>query len=226
MKSLRLSLLLAAFCIPLITCMAIKRIPFNGLLLDAQGKAIRNARIWTDDKRDYALSDKQGRFRLTDVAPTDTIFIEIKKTKYSLPVDGKKSIRILLGDEIVSSEDTELASYGYGYVSRRERTSPSDYISGTDLLTTGRSDVITALQGKVAGLDITYENGEQVIRMRGNKSILGDSTPLYIVDGLTRDTLSDVPLNDIDYVEVMKDGSIYGSRGANGAIYVHTKYEK
>ncbi len=60
--------------------------------------------------------------------------------------------------------------------------------------------------------------------MRGLNSIKLSQTPLFIVDGIEVTTLTNVSVWDVDYVEVLKDASIYGSRGANGAILVHTKH--
>ena len=59
--------------------------------------------------------------------------------------------------------------------------------------------------------------------MRGTKSLTGPSEPLYIVDGVTMPSIDNVNVFDIDYIEVMKDASIYGSQGANGAILIFRK---
>ena len=60
------------------------------------------------------------------------------------------------------------------------------------------------------------------MNIRGLKSFISDSTPLFVVDGFIVETLNDVPIYDIDYVEILKDGHMYGSRGANGVILVFT----
>src|SRR5438105_3610472 len=93
---------------------------------------------------------------------------------------------------------------------------------------------IEALQGKIPGADIYRDNGYAGggvnIRIRGNRSnnstSSGANAPLIIIDGAQGVSLDDVNPNDIESIDVLKDGSstaIYGSRGANGVIIVTTK---
>jgi len=120
---------------------------------------------------------------------------------------------------IFAEEDEEIVGLGYGFVKQRERTIPVSGISGEELQRTGKMDILEALEGKVAGY--TYFNGEA--RIRGNNSILLDSQPIYVVDGIEVFSLSYLTVYDVDHVEVLKDASIYGVRGSNGAIVVYTK---
>lgn len=222
-----LSLLL---CLSCIATNAQRKVPFNGLLLDALGKPIKNARIYTINPRNYALSTSEGRFGLTDVSANDTLRILIKKRIYKIPTDGKKSIIINLSDEknITSREDAELINLGFGYVSRREYSGVSNIITGDELRKGGYQSVISALQGRIPGLDITgsynsFSAGNQNISVRGTRSFMACSTPVFILDNMKVSSFEGVNLNDVDYVEVLKDASVYGSEGANGAIIVHTR---
>ena len=203
-----------------------RKVPFNGVLLDVNGNPIKNAKVYVTSPRAYCPTDKKGNFGLTDVKGTDTLRIELKKKLYSIPVDGRKSMKIRLADEkdIVAEQDQQLIDIGYGHVKRRERTSAAEaFISGKDLADAGVSSIIEGLSGRVAGLLVEYDNGEYKVTMRGNKSIMGPSTPLYVLDGFRTATLDNVNVLDVDYIEILKDGSIYGSEGANGAIVVWTK---
>ena len=196
--------------------------PFNGIVYDAQGNPLKNVKIYVKDSRRYATSDKLGRFGLTNVQPDDTIHLMVKKRKYPyiIPVEGRKSMKIFLADENTRVEqDDELVNFGYGFVKRREYTGTSNGISGEELLRTGRPDIMSALVGKVPGLDITPSG----VTIRGEKSLIGSSEPLYIVDGNIVPNFNGINLHHVAHVEVLKDASIYGSRGANGAILVFTK---
>lgn len=223
-----LLLLLLSLLFPLLGS-AQEKVPFNGIVKDVFGKPVRNVRIHVDNPRLYATTDKQGRFGLTDVKPTDVLHVKVKKKEYEIPVEGKKSIVIIVAEDFLlkeAVESQELVDIGYGFVKRREHTLPGNTISGEDLVRTGRSDILSALAGKVPGLNISTNNrpgGEASVNIRGIQSINLPSTPLYIVDGIEQNSLMHISLYDVDYVEVMKDASIYGSRGANGAIIVHTK---
>lgn len=208
-----------------------RKIPFNGILLDLSGEPVRKARVFVKSPRDYALTDKKGHFGLTDVATGDTIKVLVKKRLYHIPVEGRKSMVIRLADETVSKveEDERLVSLGFSFVPRRERTTPGNFISGDELRRSGYHDLLSALQGRVPGLNIAGGggfHGEQDVNIRGTRTIKGNSTPLYFIDSMKVPSFEGLSLNDVDYVEVMKDASAYGSEGSNGAIIVHTYIAK
>lgn len=196
-------------------------IPFNGIVTDLQGTPIKNALVYVIDKNFRTFTNKQGQFGLTNVHSNDTIHITYHKVMYKIPVDGRKSMRIRLGDQqsMEATEDQELVDLGYAFVKRREFTGTSSGISGAVLVRTGKTNILDAMQGLVAGL--TISNGKAIIR--GIGTINSSTDPLFIVDGITVSTLDFVNVYDVDHVEVLKDASIYGARGANGAIIVHTK---
>lgn len=222
MKNILLLFLLLLICLGV---NAQDKIPFNGLLLDIAGKPIKRARIYVRAPRDYALTDRQGRFGLTNVMYDDTLKILIKKKLYCVPVDGKKSMSIRLADEknIQTKEDQQLIDWGFGYISRREHTGVSNIISGDDLRKSGYNDIISALQGRIPGLNVTGSGSNLDVSMRGTRSFTASGTPVYLIDNVVVNSFEGVNLNDVDYVEIMKDASIYGSNGANGAIIVHTR---
>ncbi len=206
------------------------RIPFNGELTDAAGRPVRAARVFVRSERDYALTDREGRFGLTDVGPSDTLRIRIRKRCYTVAVEGRRAMRIRLYDEtrMQAEEAPEFVSLGYGFVARRERTNATNYISGEELRRSGYTTILAALQGRVPGLDMTGRNtqsgeGEMQMTMRGTRSFTADSTPAFVVDGVIVPSFEGINLNDVDYIEVMKEATVYGSNGANGAILVHTK---
>lgn len=210
-------------------CNAQEKVPFNGIVKDILGRPMKNVRIYVDNPHLCAMSDKQGRFGLTNVKPDDVLHIKVKKRVYEVPVEGKKSLVIIIADEDnikEVSESQELVDIGYGFVKRREHILPSNTISGEELVRTGQSNLLNALAGKVPGLNVNPNNspgGEASVTMRGISSLNLSNTPLFIVDGMEQSSLSYISPYDVDYVEIMKDASIYGSRGANGAIIVHTK---
>lgn len=196
--------------------------PFNGLILDSAMKPMKNVRVYVKDRYRYAMSDKQGRFGLTDVQPNDTITLEIKKEKYRIPIDGRKSLKIIFGTPINANEDADLVNEGYGYVKRREYSGVSNGISGEQIRRSGARNLLDALSGLVPGLTVTVIDGQRVANIRGTRSLLLSNEPLYMVDGVQVETLDFVSVYDVDHVEVLKSASQYGMRGANGAILVTT----
>ncbi|MDE7349776.1 MAG: TonB-dependent receptor plug domain-containing protein [Muribaculaceae bacterium] len=201
-------------------------VPFNGLLLDREMKPKKGVKVYVNDPKRYASTDKQGRFGLTDVQPDDTLTLVLsKKERIRIPVEGRRGIRIILAgnNDVTAENDDEIADTGYGYVKRREFTGVSSGISGNRLRATGCRNVLEALKGLVPGLNITGSGGSYTVNIRGTKSLNGPNEPIYVVDGVVVPALDFVSMYDVDHVEVLKDASQYGSRGANGAILVTTK---
>lgn len=198
--------------------------PFNGIVEDALGQPLKGAKVWVVSPNYFARSDKKGQFGLTNVKPTDTIHVKFNDHVYSVPVDGKKSMRVRVADElkVEAQEDKDLVNIGYGFVKRREICSSSSGIPGEVLVRTGRTNLLDAMQGLVPGL--TVSNGRAVIR--GVGTINGSTDPLFILDGVEVASLAFVSVSDVESVEVQKDGSMYGSKGANGVIRVTTKHGK
>lgn len=102
-------------------------------------------------------------------------------------------------------------------------------VNAEKLNTLPTANAVESLQGKIAGVNIgavTAPGETPSIRIRGNRSLNASNEPLYVVDGIPRNTIADIPVTDIQSIEVLKDAAstaIYGSRGANGVILVTTK---
>ena len=226
MKPIGLFLLTCLFALPL---SAQEGVPFNGLITDANGKGISNVKVsLLSGTEKYTRTNRKGRFGLTNVQANDTLKLVWKKETYTIPVEGRKSLKIVWQshNKVQANEDQQIVDFGYGFVKRREFTGFSSGISGDELRRSGATTILGALQGRIAGLNITTSSapgGEENVIIHGQKSFYASSTPLFVVDGVIVDDLSTVSIYDVDYVEVMKEASIYGSRGANGAILVRTK---
>lgn len=202
-------------------------VPFNGLVTDMLGTPLKGVKIYVVTKSFAAKTDKEGKFGLSNVKPSDTLHVEYKKEKYDIPVNGKRSMKIILGNQMPEAqEDQDLVDIGYGYVKRREVLQATNGIPGEVLRRTGKTNLLEALTGLVPGLKVSSSGvpGQSVsVNMRGIGSINQSSEPIYLIDGVQTSSLDYVNLNDVESVEVMKDASIYGANGANGAILVHLR---
>ena len=163
-----------------------------------------------------------GEFGLTNVKPTDTLHVKYKKKVYDIAINGMKSIRVRIADEMNVKvwEEEELVNTGYGFVKRRESCNATSGIPGELLVRTGRINLLEALRGLVPGVQISSE-GKVIIR--GQATIYGTSDPLFLVDNLEVDNLDFVNVYDVERVDVLKDANMYGAKGGNGAILVTTK---
>lgn len=202
-------------------------VPFNGVIVDINNEPVKRARVYVSDASHYALSDRQGRFGLINVNPTDTLHIKYRGELYAIPVGGLKSMRIRLADQTQYSVvgDDYLVGLGFDFVKSRERSNATTTISGDELVRTGRDDLLEALRGLVPGLSISSggfgEGSKANIRM--STSINGPTEALYVVDGVIVESLFGVSVHSVDHVEILKDANGYGVRGGNGAIVVYTK---
>ena len=195
-----------------------KGIPFNGLIITEEGYGVQKMKVQVKGRSRHTVSDKQGRFGLTDVPADAVLEFSYKKIRFELPVNGRRSMRVILVDGSVRGveESQELIDTGYGYVKRREQSSNSGVITGEELRSLGQMDLQEALLGLVPGLQLT--NGD--LTLRGATSINASTAPLIFVDGMETTTLSNVSINEVESVSVSRDGSMYGARGANGVIHI------
>lgn len=114
----------------------------------------------------------------------------------------------------------EDVNIGYGKVKRSRSTASTSHLDIPQ--GTGYSNIYEYIQGRVAGVEV---RGTE-IRIRGERSILGDNSPLFIVDGMVVDDIGFISPDHISRIDVLKDASstaIYGARGANGVIIITTR---
>jgi TonB-linked SusC/RagA family outer membrane protein len=174
-----------------------------------------------------ALTAPNGRYSIA-ASPVDTlIFRFIGYAPQEIPVAGREVVNVVLTPQAVAL--SAIVVTGYGTQQRRDVTGAITSVTGEKLTEVATPSVAQALQGRVAGVQVTPESGEPgaqaVIRIRG-VGTLNNASPLYVVDGMLMDDIAFLNPNDIQSLEVLKDASstaIYGSRGANGVIIVTTK---
>lgn len=174
------------------------------------------------------ITDFNGNFELEVPSPNDTlVFSYIGYESMEVPLNGRSRLEIeLLPQEQVLEE---VVVIGYGVQKKSDLTGSVSMVEAEELQRIPTGNIEQALQGKVAGVQVTPVSGEPgrgaVIRIRGTGT-LNDASPLYVVDGMLLDDISFLNPSDIENVSVLKDASataIYGSRGANGVIIITTK---
>ena len=205
--------------------------PFNGLLVDFNGKPIKGARVYVHNPKHYAKSDKEGKFGLTDVKSTDTLHVKTHKMTYAIPVNGSKGMRITIGElSATGAEDQELIRMGTGYVKKREYLGPRSGVTHEQLVATGQTDLIQAMRGLVAGVRVVNNdygennslNGPN-LSIRNSMSFNAPTNPLWVIDGTESQIPPSLSVMEVESVEILKDGAGYGTRGANGVIIVTLK---
>lgn len=220
---------MAAFALLSLAASAQPRDTLLGQVVNDREKAVKNMKVFLASRPgEVVKTNKNGYFSFVDVdLQADTVCFTVKRDTYSIPISGRKGIKIhTLKGETVVKEDLALVNLGYGFISQKNRLTPGTTITGDELRAAGYTSIYDALRVYVPGLSVTPADisGEAatVGSMRGINSITGDQTPLYLVDGIVVPDIAYVSINDVVTVEIMKDASMYGSRGANGAILVTT----
>ncbi|MES2654968.1 MAG: SusC/RagA family TonB-linked outer membrane protein [Bacteroidota bacterium] len=220
----------------------------KGKIEDEKKQPVVGATAIIDGTKKGGYTDAEGLFEIKDVLPGtyklkisslgfNTIYkdVEVTATGAFVALSMKEDQKKL--DEVVV--------VGYGVQRKREVTGSIAKISGRELNDMPVPSFESALQGKLAGVNVTTGSGlagsGAVVRIRGIASIGAGGDPLYVVDGIpiTQDyflngnsggmnnnPLASINPNDIESIDVLKDAgasAIYGSRGANGVILITTK---
>lgn len=195
-------------------------VPFNGMVIDATGKGMARVNVWVKGTGRRAMTDKKGRFGLLNVDEKEILVFSRRDFRVELPVGERKSLSVMIVNQsiVAADECPTLVDVGYGYVNRREYNSNYNVITGEELRRSANPDLESILMGRIPGL--TRTGGE--LTLRGRNSINMSSKPLILVDGAEVEDLSMVSVFDVETVTVLKDGGMYGMRGANGVILVKT----
>lgn len=222
------TLLMSMFCL---ISFAQSRI-VSGVVLDSRGEPVIGANIrLVDDANTGTITNIDGQFTLSvpnAAKELEVSFIGMQTQKVAI-VTGKP-INVTLSEDAEVLD--EVVVIGYQTVKRKDLTGSVASVNGKDIATTPVANVAQALQGKLPGVNVSSQDGrpdaEISIRVRGGGSISQSNEPLILIDGVSG-TLSDIPADQVESIDVLKDASstaIYGARGANGVILVTTKGAK
>lgn len=203
------------------------KITVQGVVKDAHGDPIVGATVTekgnskngtiTDIDGHYSISLPRGKMVDVTYVGFKTLSFTASSTKHD----------IVLEEDL--TDLNEVVVIGYGTQKKADVTSSVASVKAKDFNTGSVIDAGQLVQGKVAGLSISLPsgdpNGSTTVMLRGTSSLMGSSTPLVLVDGVPG-SLSTVAPEEIESIDVLKDGSataIYGTRGTNGVIIITTK---
>jgi len=200
----------------------------TGTVKDSKGEALSGATITLKGSRIKTQTDVNGNFELSDVPAGSTLTVTmIGFLNQDVPVTGNSV-------NVVSSEDAqgldEVGVVGYGSLDKKELTSavttikPKDFVPGT-------VSPLLSMQGKVAGLNVSSNNGSDPnssvsVQLRGVNSVNASQGPLVVIDGVPGGDVNSVAKEDIESISVLRDASaaaIYGTRASGGVILITTK---
>ncbi len=204
----------------------------SGQVVDSKtGEPIIGATVLLKSKPSIGTAtDLEGNFLLS--VPSLNEIIKVSYVGYNpieLKAEGKMLIKLMEDSKALD----EVVVIGYGIQRKADVTSSVASVKSENFVKGAVKDVGQLIQGKVAGLAITNPSGDPTgntqIRLRGTSTIGGANTaPLILIDGIPGDFNTVAP-EDVESIDVLKDGSaaaIYGTRGTNGVILITTKQAK
>lgn len=203
----------------------------KGIVKEATGEPLIGATVVVDGTKNLAVTDFDGNFTLSNVKKGDVLVITyLGFEPYQVKWTGQPLDIVMKAD---SHSLEELVVVGYGVQKKSSLTGSVASVSSKDIVKQTSSNVASTLQGRTPGVEIIQQAGvagaDVNIVIRGAASF-GATEPLYIIDGaFSNNGLTTLNPNDIESIEILKDGAaaaIYGSRAANGVVIITTKRGK
>ncbi|MGF2410989.1 MAG: SusC/RagA family TonB-linked outer membrane protein, partial [Ferruginibacter sp.] len=205
----------------------------SGKVTDDAGKALDGATVSEKGTKNSTSTNREGVFQINLSSGKATLVIsyvgfELKE----ISVNSQSQLSVLL--KATSESLTDVVVVGYGTRKKADVTGAVASISGDKLRSVPSTNLTSALQGRVPGVEVAASSfrpgAGSRIRIRGNRSLTASNEPLYVVNGVPVNyTIDDMNPADIESVDILKDASstaIYGSRGANGVVQITTKKGK
>ncbi|MDY3070313.1 MAG: TonB-dependent receptor [Parabacteroides sp.] len=198
----------------------------TGTVVDATGIPVIGANVMVKGTTNGTITDMDGKFVLE---VSEDALLEISYIGYlsqSVKVTGNK-VSVTLKEDTQKLD--EVVVVGYGTMKKGEIASSISSIKSEKFIKTPTTDAAQLIKGQVPGLSIITPDANPTstseISLRGISTLKSSSSPLVLIDGIPGD-LNSVSPDDIEQIDVLKDGSaaaIYGTRGTNGVILITTK---
>jgi len=251
MKNKLLTKLLLLPVVLLMGSTAFAQMTVSGTVSDANGP-VPGVNVVVQGTSNGAQTDFDGNYSISDVANDATlVFSYIGYATQEVFVNGRSSVDVTLAEDAQAL--AEVVVIGYGTTTVQDATGSVTAVTAKDFNQGVITSPEQLIQGKTAGVQISQSNGEPGagidIRIRGAASVRSNNNPLFVVDGIplsggntsaetantgvgsnaAKNPLAFINPNDIESISILKDASaaaIYGSRGANGVVFITTKSGK
>lgn len=206
-------------------------ISVTGTVVDQNGEPLMGVNVIEKGTTNGTMTDMDGRFTLSVPGNATLQISYIGYTTEEVVVNNQTKLNITLKED--SQNLDELVVVGYGVVRKADLAGSVAVLDSKSFKDQPIVQVSDALQGRVSGVQVQNSGvpgGTVKIRVRGSGSINRSNDPLYVIDGIVRESgLTGLNPEDIQSMQVLKDASstaIYGSRGANGVVLITTKTGK
>lgn len=198
----------------------------KGIITNAKQHPLKGIKVWRKNTTESVKTDKMGVFMFTDLTQTDTLIISVsKKEEAAIPVQDLKEIVIKLEKKNYIIYDG-INEYKREYKKILRMNTSTNILTHEQIAKLSANSIYDILKGTLPGVQVSDGTNGQQISIRGGNSFNLNTEPLFVVDGTQYENSADVDasisINDIEKIEVMKDGGAYGMKGANGVIIITT----
>lgn len=200
----------------------------TGKVSDANGP-LPGVNVVVQNTKNGTTTDFDGKYSLNNLPKNAVLsFSYIGYITQDVAVSGQTSLNVILVPSNVVLQ--EVVVVGFGSSKKKDITGAVAVVSSKEFEGRANTGIGHALEGKVAGVQITKPSGQPqagyTIRVRGTSTITAGAEPLYILDGIPTTSINEISPSDIESMTVLKDASsaaIYGANGSNGVILITTK---
>ena len=204
----------------------------TGKVSGSDGEILAGATLVTASGN-YALTDLDGSFSVSAKDGEAVVVSYLGYDDYTFSAAGQQNLTVILPLSANTVLD-EAVAIGYGKTTKKEVTGSVVSLKADDFDKGSFTSPAGMLQGKVAGLTVTNPSGGDPnasfeIMLRGTNTLVAGQGPLIIIDGVAGADMKNINFQEVESIDVLKDGSaaaIYGTRGTNGVIIITTKRAK
>lgn len=206
-------------------------ITVSGVVMGSDGEPLMGVNVVEKGTTNGTITDLDGKYTLNVGANAVLQFSYIGYVSSDIAVNGQRTVNVTMKED--SQNLDEVVVVGYGTVRKADLAGSVSVLDNKAFKDQPIKQVSDALQGRVSGVQVQSSGvpgGTVKIRVRGSGSINRSNDPLYVIDGIVRESgLTGLNPDDIQSMQILKDASstaIYGSRGANGVVLITTKTGK
>ena len=231
MKQIKLFFIAVALMVSALA--SAQNITVTGVIKDSSnGEGIPFASLQVKGTMIGTSSDLDGNYSIEVPSDGVLIFSSVGYVTFEAPVQGRTVIDVILDPDTEMLEETIVVAFGTA--TKESFTGSATVVKSDDIAKVQASDATRALEGVVAGVQMTTASGtlgsSPSLQIRGASSISAGTQPLYVVDGIPFEgDMNNINPADIESMTVLKDAAsnaLYGARGANGVIMITTKKAK
>ena len=202
----------------------------KGTVSDESGEPIIGATVKVQGSNEGAITDFDGNYSVKAASDATLNFSYVGYVSQQVKVGGKTTINVTLTEDNTTLNDVVVI--GYGTMKKKLVTGATVQVKGDDIAKLNTTNALEAMQSSTPGVQITQTSSQPgkgyKVYIRGIGTT-GNSSPLYVIDGVAGGSLDDINPADIESIDILKDAAsaaIYGSRAANGVILVTTRQGK